>query len=79
MERKQLFYIFLLLIVAAGAGLVGAVGGGAVVFQYMQSRPTQTAVPAVVKLAPTLAPAATAAAGAVTQTAARIGDFHDGN
>ncbi len=71
MERKQFFYVLLLLIVAAGAGLVGAVGGGAVVFQYLQSRPSPSPAPVVVKLAPTQMPVVIATSAA-TQPVGRM-------
>ncbi len=44
MTGRQFLYIILLLIVAAGAGLVGAVGGGSIVYQYMKSQPTPAAL-----------------------------------
>ncbi len=40
MSGRQFLYIVLLLVVAAGAGLVGAVGGGTIVYRYLQSQPT---------------------------------------
>jgi serine protease Do len=43
MNGRQFLYIILLLVVAAGAGLVGAVGGGVIVFQYLRSQATPTA------------------------------------
>ena len=61
MSGRQFLYLVLLLVVAAGAGLVGAVGGGAIVYQYLQSQPTPTApaisqqLPQATVSAPTLA------------------------
>jgi serine protease Do len=56
---KQFFYVVLLLIVAAGAGLVGAVGGGAIVYQYLSMQPTQAPV-VITAPASVLVPAAPA-------------------
>ena len=43
MSGRKFVYLVLLLVVAAGAGLVGAVGGGVIVYRYLQSQPTATA------------------------------------
>jgi serine protease Do len=44
MSGRQFLYIILLLVVAAGAGFVGAIGGATLAFQYFQSQATPTAV-----------------------------------
>lgn len=42
MTRKQFFYLILVLIVGAGSGLMGALGGGMLVYQYFQLQSPQT-------------------------------------
>lgn len=46
MSGSKFIYLVLLLVAAAGAGLVGAVGGGVIVYRYLQSQPTATAAAA---------------------------------
>jgi serine protease Do len=65
MSGRQFLYLILLLIVAAGAGLVGAVGGGSIVYQYLKSQPTPTA--AIVSQVPATA-SGSGPSGAVTQS-----------
>jgi len=66
MSGKRFIYIVLLLIVAAGAGFVGAVGGGALVYQYLHAQPAPAAAVSAPPMSARL-PTAPAGSQPVTQ------------
>ncbi len=61
MSGRKFVYLVLLLVAAAGAGLVGAVGGGVIVYRYLQSQPTATAAAAAQPVAQATVPGRTLA------------------